>query len=75
VSYCEGCGARLAAVKDAAEQRRAEYLHIGGPQMRVEDAAARLGVTPKTVTRWRAALGLNDRDVLGRATRKRRAAA
>lgn len=33
-----------------------DYLHIGGPSLSARQAAQRLGVTPRTVVRWRAAL-------------------
>jgi hypothetical protein len=33
-----------------------DYLFIGGDAMSAQEAAVRLGVTPRSVTRWRAVL-------------------
>jgi transposase len=33
-----------------------DYLHVGGPHMSARQAAERLGVTKRTVERWRRAL-------------------
>lgn len=41
--------------------RRSEYVWIGGPSLLDEVAAGRLGVSARTIARYRAELGLTKR--------------